>query len=217
MELEAVLFDFDGTLANTEHVHYLSWKIVFSELGLKVGDYEQYAGKSAYNIAKKILEENNVSYDEVAIEDILSARSRVIRQIFSKQGITLMPYAKEIFDFAKEHFKVAIVSNSKRENLLFNLSLTPFKPDVVVSVDDVKRVKPFPDMYLKALELLGIKAKNAIAIEDTQAGVESAKQAGVFVIAVPSKEAIEQDFSKADVILNDLFEAEQYIKKNFEI
>jgi beta-phosphoglucomutase-like phosphatase (HAD superfamily) len=81
-----------------------------------------------------------------------------------------------------------------------------------VTADDVPHSKPAPDVYLLAMAQLGIKADEAIAIEDTAAGAQAAVAAGLRCIAIPHELSQHQDFSHATMVMSSMNEAVQWIK-----
>jgi len=103
--------------------------------------------------------------------------------------------------------KDEIILKLKRVNLYY---LFP----VITSASEVKRGKPFPDIYLLSAERLGLKTEECLALEDTQYGLESAKSAGMTCFAIPSEFSIKQDFSRADKIFNSLEEVVEFYKVN---
>ena len=87
----------------------------------------------------------------------------------------------------------------------------------IVSGDQVENGKPAPDGYLLAAERLGMNPAECVAVEDTEAGVTSAADAGVVCIAVPSEMSRTHDFGRADAVVDDLTQAREWISSNFEI
>ncbi|MDD5013456.1 MAG: HAD-IA family hydrolase, partial [Candidatus Pacebacteria bacterium] len=78
------------------------------------------------------------------------------------------------------------------------------KFDIIITKDDVLNGKPAPDVYLEAMKRLRLQGKECLAIEDTEHGLESAKQAGAYCFAIPQEFSKNQNFSKADKVLESL-------------
>lgn len=129
---------------------------------------------------------------------------------FKTEKISLMPYAKEAVELFKSNgLKIALASGSPWKEVMLklrNTSLSGLFP-LVITGSDVERGKPYPDIYLLASKRLGLRPSECISFEDTQAGVESAKAAGLKCFAIPCEYTRQQDFSKADGIFESLEEA----------
>ncbi|MDP2974118.1 MAG: HAD-IA family hydrolase, partial [Candidatus Diapherotrites archaeon] len=83
--------------------------------------------------------------------------------------------------------------------------------DAIIGAEDCSKSKPHPEPYLKAIKKLGVKPENALALEDSSRGVESAKAAGCKCIAMPNHFTLDEDFSKADLIVKSLAEIDEKI------
>jgi len=128
--------------------------------------------------------------------------------------INVMYYSRETVDFfATRNFKLGVASSGPRDETLLKVKRAglPGKFNVIVSRDDVSRGKPYPDIYVLAIERLGLKSETCLAIEDTQYGVESAKGAGLTCLAIPNEFSRGQDFSKADAVFKSLKGVVNYI------
>jgi beta-phosphoglucomutase-like phosphatase (HAD superfamily) len=102
--------------------------------------------------------------------------------------------------------KQQVVSNLKNIGLLSFFQIIP-------NAYEVKRGKPYPDIYLAALKDIGLSARECLAIEDTQYGVESAKAAGLICFAIPGEFSKKQNFSKADNVFKNLKELMNFCKQ----
>lgn len=118
-----------------------------------------------------------------------------------------LPGVRALLDDAKaQGLRSAIASSSGRswvEDHLVRFALSEFF-DAVVCAEDVERTKPAPDLYLAALRRLGVDAREAIAFEDSPRGVEAAKRAGIFCVAVPNAVTRGADLTHADVVVPSL-------------
>jgi len=122
----------------------------------------------------------------------------------------------ETLEYLKDKYDLAIVSSGVRdinEFVMHKFNLEPYFK-IVITGDDVERVKPFPDVYLKALETLGRKKEECVAIEDSQTGLDSAKSAGIACIVIPNNFTKAQDFSHADRVIADIKELRNYVIKS---
>ena len=110
--------------------------------------------------------------------------------------------------------KVAIATGGPKDEIILKLKKINLYSlfSVITSSSEVKRGKPFPDIYLLSAERLGLKPEECLALEDTQYGLEAAKSAGLNCFAIPSKFSQKQDFSRADKIFNNLEEVIKFYK-----
>ncbi len=118
-----------------------------------------------------------------------------------------LPGVQDLLNEARKRgLGLAVASSSERswvESHLVRFALLGFF-DVLVCADDVERTKPAPDLYLGALRRLGVTAPEAIAFEDSAHGVEAAKLAGLFCVAVPNAVTRHADLARADLVLPSL-------------
>jgi HAD superfamily hydrolase (TIGR01509 family) len=139
-------------------------------------------------------------------------------QWFSTEKLQLMPFVVEAIEYFNQlQLRPAVCSGAPKDEILLKLrrsSLSKyFNPDKVASRDNVKRGKPFPDIYLHAASLIGLEPEQCMAFEDTQYGVQSAKDAGLYCVAIPTKWSRFQDFSRADIVLKDFRETIKYCSR----
>ena len=186
--IKALLFDFDGTLVDTESVEFRAWEQTFLEhdvklalerYGVGVGTLEGFDPLDELELllGRKI-DREGVNAQRVALEFELLA-SEVLR-----------PGVHEYLEDARElGLRVAIVSSSSDEWIEGNLSRLERSHGwecIVAANGDVARAKPAPTLYLEALERLGVAAHEAVAFEDSVNGALAAQGAGIFCVAVPN-------------------------------
>ena len=159
---------------------------------------------------EKVSQKYGIEIDRDAID---KTKKQIYKEIFDEKA-ELTPGILEKLDEFSKKYDLAVVSSGAGSSIKYAIEKLGigkyFK--VIVTGDDVERVKPFPDVYLKAIELLGLEKENCIAIEDSQTGLESAKNAGIKCIAIPNNFTKNQDFSKADVVLNNIKEIGDKLK-----
>lgn len=213
--MKAIIFDLDGILIDTERFQWQAWVEVLKPLNIYLSkeDYFNYAGKTGTIIEKELIEKYNLK-----AKGLLKKKEELLLKWFRSKPIKLMLYAREsIKFFADRGIKFAICSGGPKNEVLLKLRRCDLKVDIVVTRSDVKRGKPYPDIYLLAAKLLGVEPKECVVIEDTQYGLESAKSAGMLCLVIPNEFSKKQDFSRADAILNNLKEAVAWIEKNYEL
>lgn len=204
--MKAILFDFDGTIVDTESACYRAWAEVYSAHGveLPLSRWAAAVGTAAGAFdAMGYLE--GVLQRSLDRERIETARRRREQELIACEPVR--PGVRSLLLEAKQRgLKLAIASNSSRtwvEPLLRAHGL--FEPfDTLCTKDDVARVKPAPDLYLLALDRLGVKPTEAVAIEDSPSGATAALAAGVWCVVVPNEITRTFDFPPAHVRLPTL-------------
>ena len=205
--IQAILFDFDGTLANSEQHHFEVWNRILVEFGEAPLDEYMYrhglAGLPVPEAARNVHERLSLS---VPIEALIARKIKETGRYFAEHPVAMMPFAKEILSRCRARgLTLALVTASSREELAPTFehhALTPFF-DTVVTRDDVAHSKPNPESYLLGMERLGVTADASLAVEDTSHGVNAAHAARIPVAAVPNEHSKSGDFSAATVIIND--------------
>lgn len=200
-QLKALLFDHDGTLVDSEVVHYQFWAQVLAEYQLPFteDDYRlHYVGVCETRTAADILQRFNVP----ANVDTLVARKRAIATAFhAQQHYPLMPAVADILAWlADQPLTLAVVSGSARFALEASLQALQLRSlfACIASGEEVPRNKPAPDVYQRAMAVLNLAPEACIALEDTRAGMLAAKAAGVFTCVIPNRYSAHQDFTEAD-------------------
>lgn len=183
---QAVLWDMDGTLVDSEPYWILSETQLANDYQFewKQSDGHSLIGLSLYDSAKIIRSKVGITdlTDEQIIDRLTSA---VVEQLGER--LPWRPGALELLSELKAlGVKTALVTMSMRRMAVSVASSIGFPAfDVVVAGDDVSKGKPDPEPYLRATELLGVDPKDCVAIEDSRTGVTSAEGAGCLAIGVP--------------------------------
>ncbi|PIY95942.1 MAG: hypothetical protein COY66_05395 [Candidatus Kerfeldbacteria bacterium CG_4_10_14_0_8_um_filter_42_10] len=218
--LKGIIFDIDGVLIDTEGFQYQGWVEVLSPQGVSLDkeDYiKNYAGKTASFIEQELIEQFGLN---LKTGELSQKKEELLMEWFKTKQLKLLPYAKEAIQFLREaNLKVGASSGAPRPEILLKLKRVGLEGlfESIISRDDVKRGKPYPDVYLLGAEKLAIQPNEIITIEDTQYGVESAKSAGMVCLAIPQEFSAQQNFSQADRVFKDLKEAVDWIKKEHSL
>jgi beta-phosphoglucomutase len=177
--VKALLLDFNGTLSDDEPLLCRIFQELFAEAGRPLTEpeyYDRLAGFSDREIVRMWL-----GRDDPGLVERKIARYRELAD-----GSTVPAEAREAVHAAAEAVAVAVVSGSARaevEPVLAAAGLTD-AVRLIVSADDIERSKPDPEGYLLALRRLGLGPDDAVAVEDSEAGVAAAKAAGIYCVAV---------------------------------
>ncbi|MCY3781462.1 MAG: HAD family phosphatase [Chloroflexi bacterium] len=196
MPIEAIIYDMDGVLVDSE-VYWDRSRVEFARDRGKVwtDEFQRLAmGRSTVGWAGVMQEklELGESIDEIIAE----MKARVIAHY--EERMPTRPSALESVAHMKEHFRVGLASGSPTEIIKAVLSITGLDQlfEVMIYGDEVPRGKPAPDIYLEALEALGVSPGASLGIEDSANGLRSLKAAGMFAVAAPSP-----DFPLSDDVL----------------
>jgi beta-phosphoglucomutase len=175
-----VIFDFNGTLSDDEPILYRIYAELFAEHGRPLSErdyYDRLAGHSDPEIIRRWLGDDHPEVERLVAERVDRYRAAV------SDGSTIGPGVRELVRYAAERVPVAIVSGAARAEIEPVVAAAGLAPlfRAIVSADDVADGKPDPEGYLRALELLGegIRPDQVLVFEDTEAGVASAKSAGM--------------------------------------
>lgn len=214
MTVQAILFDHDGTLVDSEPEHHQMWISILQEFGVSLSHEEykrHYAGMPSDANARTLVARFQL---DISASGLFEKKNNVTRNYLSHGAFPLMPGAQTSLDFLHENgFQLAVVTGAGREGIDSTIRGHALEKyfSTIVCKDDVVHSKPSPDCYLLALKQLGLSASQAISIEDTEHGVASATQAGIRCLAVPNEMSEEHDFSAASEIFVDLDSARQWI------
>lgn len=185
MATRAVIFDFNGTLSDDEPVLCRIYCDLFAEHGRPISPehyYDELAGHSEEAIAHACLGDGDPRVPAFVAERIARYRAAVA------DGSTVPESVREAVRYAGERVPLAIVSGAAREEIepVVEAAGLAALLATIVPADDVVDGKPHPEGYLRALELLGdgVRAEEVVVFEDTEAGVASAKAAGMRCLAV---------------------------------
>jgi len=207
--IEAVVFDLDGVLIQSEEVWDAVRERYVREAGGRYDDEVQRAmmGMSAPEWSRYLHEEAGVWEDP---EDINREVVERMLQAYRRE-LPLLPGAVEAVRRTAESFPLGLASSSNREVFEAVLDLAGIADcfSATVSSEEVPRGKPAPDVYLEAARRLGVAPERCAAVEDSHAGIRSAKSAGMRVVAIPNASYPPDDeaLELADAVvqsLNDL-------------
>jgi HAD superfamily hydrolase (TIGR01509 family) len=223
MPLEALIFDVDGTLAETEEMHRRAFNETFASVGLGwVWDKEIYRKLLQITGSRERLEHYikvwRPARADWALAHLTEIQSeRAARYVeFVKSGAVLPRpgVSRLIREAHAQNIGLAIATTSLPVNVeaLLRKMLEDDAPSwftVIAAGDVVPDKKPAPDVYFYALSKLGCGAGSAVAFEDSRNGVEAAAAAGIATISTPSAYLADDDFSRATSVLSDLGEPGQ--------
>jgi HAD superfamily hydrolase (TIGR01509 family) len=213
--IQALLFDVDGTLADTEEAHRLAFNAAFGELGLPFAwSPAEYAVLLGVPGGKERLTHYFAGLDAPAEERrrltglvaaLHARKTERFAELIAAGGAPLRPgIARLLAEAEAAGARLAIATTTTAENVtaLLHAGLGPKATArffVIACGDMVQAKKPAPDVYLLALARLGVAARDAVAFEDSELGLAAAKGAGLFTVVTPTRWTAEQDLRAADL------------------
>ncbi len=205
--IKAILFDFDGVIANTIPYHIQAWQRVLKPLHLSLSaeDVAVEEGASALEIIRNILAKRNISLPLQQIRELTDQKRNLYCQITRAH---VYPETKEFIERLKgKPFMRGLVTGSiisAVETVTGKDFLTNFH--VIVTSDDVQRNKPDPEPFLRAAEKLNIPPPDCLVIENAPKGIQAAKEAGMYCIALKTTIKDPIILQRADLIVNHVHE-----------
>lgn len=209
--IKCIIFDLDGVILDSEPLHFQAHREALKEFGLELSleDYLAFGvAKGDANLYEKISQKYQVKIDR---EKISKLKKDIFRKLIDKKA-NLIEGVKDSLEKWHSQYLLAIASSGAKdmvEMVLEKMKVKKYFP-VVVTGDDVEKVKPFPDIYLRAVKLGGFQKGECLAIEDSESGLLAAKTAGLKCAVAPCDFTRSQDFSQADLVVDKLSELDTH-------
>jgi HAD superfamily hydrolase (TIGR01509 family) len=192
--LKALVFDFDGVIANSEPLHFRAFRDTIAPLGIALSEaayYGRYLGFDDVKGFEAMAADAGRALTESELAELAVTKAELM-QVLERDHSVLFPGAAETIARAAAEYPLAIASGARRDEILRTLDRADlgrfFK--AIVSADDTPQSKPAPDPYVLAVQQLSaavgerIEPRECVAIEDSQWGLQSARTAGLRTVAV---------------------------------
>lgn len=205
--INGVLFDMDGVLVDSESFICKAAIMMFSEIGLSVSpeDFKPFVGMGENRYLGGVAEK----YGKIVDIEKIKARTYEIFAEIVKGNLKALPGAREfISKCLGKNLKISLATSADKVKMKVNLEEIEMPPstfDTIITGLDVERKKPFPDIYIKAAQSLGLKPSDCLVVEDSPSGIRAGKAAGCKCLAVTTSFPA-SELSEADWICNSLHE-----------
>ena len=211
--IRAVVFDFDGVIADSEPLHFRAFRDVLAEEAVSLSEcdyYARYLGFDDVGVFRTIRAEHGAAWTDDRVASLV-ARKAVRLEHLEREGSVLFPGADSAIRRLAAALPLAIASGALRVEIMRVLNRTGLARyfGAVVAAEDTPAGKPAPDPYLRAVTLLSatagraLAAEECVAVEDSRWGLESARAAGLRTIAVTHTYPAAM-FGIADLVIADL-------------
>lgn len=201
VNIRAFIFDFNGVIVDDEHLHFELFRDLLAEHDIDLDEpayHERFLGYDDKGCFSAALAEADRSFDAALIDSLISEKARRYA-LAAQTRLRFFPGASERIEECSAAGRVAICSGALRSEIDAALEAleVPHKIEVIVAAEDVKQCKPDPEGYRLAAERLRatereLTAESCLAIEDSLAGVASARSAGMVVVGVAHTYAIDE-------------------------
>jgi len=207
---EAVIFDWDGTLADTLRVIVLSFQKTLNQNNLHVSDeyIERRIGIGAAETFRDIIKSANMAPDEELVKRLVERKSQL--EIEHASQVKLFPGARELLEVLHGKMKVALASMNNRSVIIQMVETNRLEKyfQVVLTAESIAYSKPNPEIFLKAVFELKASPPRCVVLEDSIFGVRAAKSGGMGCVAVTTGVYTEQELEreKPDLVVKTLFD-----------
>jgi beta-phosphoglucomutase family hydrolase len=205
--IKGIIFDMDGVITDNKEQDFTAWKRVFADFGLDLNmdGYKSFTGMKGEEIVKKYIKPD--AGEEEATSLTRRKEEYFIEEIKKNKIEPTKGVERFLNDLRASGIKMGIGTAAmkfKANAILEELGLKHYF-DVIVSAEEVKRGKPDPETYLKAVEMLNLKPAECFVIEDAPNGIEAAKNGNIKCIAITTTHE-RSELGKADIIIDSFDE-----------
>ncbi|NVN78233.1 HAD-IA family hydrolase [Enterococcus avium] len=206
--LEAIIFDMDGVLVDSEYTYFQSKSQILSEAGHEVEDsyHFQFMGTTSDYMWEKMKQEFSLP---LSVAEYIQQMTALRQAMIKRDGIRVIPHVQEfVKGLSQAGLKLAVASSSSLAEIKVNLAeigLSEYFSEVVCT-EEVEHSKPAPDVYLAAAERIGIVPENCLGIEDTKNGTGAVRNAGMVCVGFANPAFPKQDLAFADRVVSSFSE-----------
>jgi HAD superfamily hydrolase (TIGR01509 family) len=212
LAVDAIIFDMDGVLVDSEPLHTRATTVLLAHLGLDWDEREsaEYIGLTDVESFAALQARHGLAGDPVDLAALWAERTIILLQQHARPlpGVPTVPLA-----LRERGYRLALASSSRLSVIEATLDAIGARQlfEVIVSGAEVPRGKPSPDVFLEAARRLGMSPARCLVIEDSRHGVTAARAAGMRCLAIPCPTTAHQDFADATARLNTLPDVLEYL------
>ena len=201
--VEAVIFDMDGVMIDSEREHFKAEQELFKELGIdiKALEYDRFVGLSSRLMWSELKESFSLPY---SVEDLMAKAAAKLLTHFKEVDLIPMPGLIDLLDYINERsMGIAVASSSPKSLIDLVVDRLEIRDyfDCLVSGDEVAKGKPFPDVFLHTAALLRVSPENCVVFEDSANGVRAGKAANMRCIGYQNPSSGNQELSGCDLVV----------------
>lgn len=207
INIEAVIFDIDGTMVDNMPTHKEAWREFCTRKGIVLSDADFKQKVSGFKNDQIFVNLFGKNISKKDVDIYAEEKESVYRELY-RQKITEVSGLTELIQKIKDlKIRLAIATTAPLKNRTFILKELHLDNafEVILGEEDVKKGKPDPEIYLKTAELLKVKPEYCLVFEDSPPGVESGKRAGMKVVGITTSHS-KKDLSNADWVVQDFSE-----------
>ena len=213
--MDAVIFDLDGLLADTEIISLKVYQELLEDFGIPFTEEtysREYSGHREEENVQRFLDTYDLPWNfDQTLEKVYELEAQILAK-----GVNLKKGAKNLLAFLqREGIPIALATSSveSRARMILDSNGILSLFDHLVFAKDVKRSKPYPDIFLKACSDLNVLPESCLVLEDSEAGIEAASRAGISVICIPDLKIPAQSFlNKTEQVFQDLDAVRDYLE-----
>ena len=213
-DLKCIIFDMDGVIIDSEEIHKKAYYETFASIGVNVSDqlYKTLTGSSTINAFQKLVTHFNLDLDPEKL--VLEKRKKYVNFFENDPTLHLVEGVEEFIKYSfNRGFTLVLASSSAMVNIdrVFNRFDLNSYFTAKISGADLRASKPHPEIFEKAAILGKTSKEHCIVIEDSDNGVKSANDAGIFVVGYKNPMVEDQTLENADFIIESFDELKSYI------
>ncbi|WP_374328968.1 HAD family hydrolase [Soonwooa sp.] len=213
MSLKAVLFDMDGVIVDTEPLHRKAYFGMFRHYGMHVSEalFKTFTGRTTDSVCLELIDKYNLDAQK---EELVKKKRKIFKELFDNDPeFDLLPGVRSLiqhyFDNDIKLVLASSASNTTIEMVFIKFKLDPFFVGKI-SGADLKESKPHPEIFLRAAEIANEPIENCMVIEDSTNGILASHRAGIFCAAYKSEHTLGQDYTLANILVDNYEELELF-------
>ncbi|RIA09429.1 HAD superfamily hydrolase (TIGR01509 family)/HAD superfamily hydrolase (TIGR01549 family) [Flavobacteriaceae bacterium MAR_2010_72] len=207
--IKGVIFDMDGVIVDTEPLHHKAYRLMFNDVNIDVSNslYESFTGQSTYNICNRLCEHFKLPLSPHTLVEIKRDHFNFLFE--HDKDLKLI---EGVLDLIKNYYQngmtLVLASSASMANIdkIFNRYDLNAYFKAKLSGADLKASKPHPEIFINAAKATGLNNYECLVIEDSTNGIQAAKAANLFCVGFKSPNSKNQDYSKADLVIDNFNE-----------